>query len=62
MPVCPTCGVAYIEGESHVCGGERNWRKGGSREARGERTSTPVDAASALSGRYLDGYRQARFI
>jgi len=62
MPECPKCRVAYMVGESHVCGSERKWRQSGSREAQSERTSTPADVANALSRRYLDGYRQARFI
>jgi hypothetical protein len=27
MPVCPNCGVAYVDGESHDCRGETiTWR------------------------------------
>lgn len=27
MPVCPKCRVGYMDGESHACGVDRNWRQ-----------------------------------
>jgi hypothetical protein len=62
MPVCPTCRTGYMEGESHTCGTDKNWRKVSSTDVRHVQTANPASAASALSGRYRDGYRQARFI
>ena len=63
MPICPTCKVSYIDGESHICGEDRKWpTRSPSREAALQRVVTRSDAANALSGRYRDGYREGKFI
>lgn len=63
MPICATCGVGYMEGESHVC--ERHRKSSGARPFRDNapvRTTSIAEAGRTLSGRYRDAYRAADFL
>ena len=63
MPVCATCKVGYMEGESHVCGGDRHWRtKGVAQGTPQQGAITPATAGRFLTDRYRDGYRGGKFI
>lgn len=53
MPVCPSCGIGYMDGEAHIC------------HKSGRRVSGSVavrDAAGSVEIRYMNAYRVATVI